>query len=130
MSVIALPTAQHPVPPHVTELRKLRAVTFGLGWIDQAVPFHISMKLFGWKLEPPPPPNGPVDPTAQHWDALRHDTEARKLTVELGGTGLVTTDQTEPSQFSIRVASALPLLSVVDPDTQQSVLLTQVTSLR
>jgi hypothetical protein len=47
-----------------------------------------------------------------------------------GGLALGTVDHPDPFQFSIKVVAANPVLSVVEPEAQQSELDTQVTAVR
>ena len=67
--------------------RSPRAVTFGLGSIDQDEPFQFSMIGVGGNPEPPPPPNPPSEPTAQHCTELRHVMPLRIPGVEDVGDG-------------------------------------------
>src|SRR5580693_4720202 len=86
--VIELPTATHPTAwTQLSEFRKLMAVTFGLGAIDQLDPFQFSMNVCGRKSPPPPPPNGPEDPTAQHWAELTQEMLLRIAPVAPVGSG-------------------------------------------
>jgi hypothetical protein len=100
---------------------KLRALTFGLGSIDQEEPFQFSMTLCGRNPEPPPPPNPPDEPTAQHCTELRHEMPARMAGVDESATDADTSVQVDPSQCCMMIPEAAPLLPVVDPDAQQSV---------
>ena len=126
-SVAALPPARHPTDcTQLTETKKLRADTFGLGSIDQAEPFQLSMNACGWKLPPPPPPNDPSAPTAQHCTELTHEMLLRMPGVEESGTDAETSVQVEPSQCSMMSPDAIPVSSVVAPDAQQSEAVTQV----
>ena len=123
-SVAELPTATHPTAcTQLTEFKKLMAVTFGLGAIDQLEPFQFSMNVRGRKLPPPPPPNGPEDPTAQHSAVLTQAMPLRIAPVPGSGSGTEaeTSVHEEPSQCSISIPDAIPVLSVVAPEAQQSV---------
>ncbi len=131
--VTELPTATQPTAStQLTEFKKLTTVTFGLGAIDQLEPFQFSMKLWGRKLLPPPPPNGPDDPTAQHWTVLTQEMLLRIAPVPgLGsGTEAETSVHEEPSQCCTSIADAIPVLSVVAPEAQQSVASTHSSPLR
>ena len=127
LSVAELPAARHPTAcTQEIESRKLNAVTSGLGSIDQEEPFQLSMNPCGWNPEPPPPPNDPNEPTAQHCTELRHEMLLRIPGLAEPGTDADTSVQAEPSQRSMRIPDALPLMgSVIDPDAQQSVAVAQ-----
>ena len=111
----------------VTVTKKLSAATFGLGSIDHEEPFQFSMNVCGWKFPPPPPPNVPWEPTAQHWVELTQVTLLRIPPLVASGTELETSVQPEPFQCCNKSPDAMPLVSVVAPDAQQSEEFTQVT---
>jgi hypothetical protein len=54
----------------------------------------------------------------------------RMLLVVASGTAVGMIDHTDPFQCSMRTPEAMPVLSVVDPDAQQSLASTQVRPLR
>ena len=116
----------------VSEFKKLRVVTFGLGAIDQLEPFQFSMNVCGRKLLPPLPPNGPEAPTAQHWAELTQEMLLRIAPVAPVGSGtdVERSVHEEPSQCCISIPDAVPLLSVVEPEAQQSVASTHSRPLR
>jgi hypothetical protein len=129
--VAALPAAKHVTArTQVMVFKKLSAATFGLGSIDHEEPFQFSMRACGRKLLPPPPPNGPRAPTTQHCVALMHETLLRMPGMEESGTDPDVSVQLEPSQCCSRSPDATPVESVVAPEAQQSVALTQVMPLR
>ncbi len=120
----ALPAARHPTAAtQLTEFKKLSAVASGLGATDHEEPFQFSTKACGLKLLPPPPPNGPVDPAAQHCPVPVHEMPLKIAPDPVGGVG---TDpdmslQVEPSQCSMRTPDAMPKVgSVLAPEAQQS----------
>ena len=118
----ALPAARHiTARTQVTVSKKLNAATFGLGSMDQAVPFQLSMTDCGVKFPPPPPPNGPRDPTAQHCTELTQETLLSMPAVEASGTVEDVSVHAAPFQCCNRNPEAMPLVSVVDPEAQQSV---------
>ena len=126
-----LPAATHPTArTQLIVFKKLSAATFGLGSIDHDDPFQLSMRACGRKLPPPPPPVGPDSPTAQHCAALTQETLLSMPDVEESGTELETSVQPAPFHCCRRIPDAMPLVSVVAPDAQQSVALTQVMPLR
>jgi hypothetical protein len=111
----------------VTVSKKLSAATFGLGSIDQADPFQLSMIGCGRKFPPPPPPNGPREPTAQHCTELTQETLLRIPEGEPPGTEADISIHVVPFQCCNRNPDAIPLESVVAPDAQQSAASTHVT---
>ena len=128
--VNVLPSDTHPTPGwQLTELRKLSAVTLGLGCTDQAEPFQFSTRLCGWGPEPPLL-NDPVEPTAQHCAAFTQEIPARIPGDVESGTEADTSVHEEPSQCCIRIPDADPVPSVVAPDAQQLVEEVQVRPLR
>jgi hypothetical protein len=128
--VNVLPSARHPTPDtQLTELRKLRAVTFGLGCTDHDDPFQYSTKLCGCGPEPPLL-NDPVEPTAQHCVALRQEIPANMPGAAEPGTDSDASLHEVPSQCSIRIPEAFPVSSVVAPDAQQSLSPTHCRPLR
>ena len=115
-----LPSATQPtLGTQLTELRKLRKATFGLGSTDHDEPFQYSTKLCGFGPEPPLL-NEPVEPTAQHCTALRQEIPASIPGALEPGTDADASLHEVPSQCSIRIPEAFPLSSVVAPEAQQS----------
>ena len=100
--------------------KKLRTATFGLGSIDHDEPFQLSIRACGRKLPPPPPPVGPSSPTAQHCTALTQEMLLSMPGVEESGTEPETSVQPAPFHCCSRIPDAMPLVSVVAPDAQQS----------
>ena len=127
-STAAVPAAMHPTArTQVTVVRRLSALAFGLGSMDQDEPFQFSMTACGWKPPPPPPPNPPREPTAQHCAVLRHEMPLRMPGVEGSGTDADRSVQAAPFQCSMRIPDAFPLPSVIAPEAQQSASVTHVT---
>src|ERR1700728_3615303 len=129
--VNVLPSVRHPtLGTQLTELRKLRAVTFGLGCTDHDDPFQYSTTLCGCAPEPPLL-NEPVEPTAQHCAALRQEIPARRPGDAEPGTDADASVHVEPSQCSTSNPDAVPVTgSVVAPEAQQSVAPTHSRPLR
>ena len=118
--VKVLPSARQPtLGTQLTELRKLRKVTFGLGCTDHDDPFQYSTKLCGLGPESPLL-NEPVEPTAQHCCALRQEIPANMPGAAESGTDSDASLHVVPSQCSIRIPEAFPVSSVVAPEAQLS----------
>ncbi len=118
--VKVLPSARQPtLGTQLTELRKLRKVTFGLGCTDHDDPFQYSIKLCGCGPEPPLL-NEPVEPTAQHSAVPRQEIPASIPGASEPGTNADVSLHTLPSQCSMRIPAAFPEVSVVAPEAQQS----------
>ncbi len=131
VAVAELPAARHATArTQLTVFKKLRAATLGLGSTDHDEPFQLSIRACGRKLLPPPPPVGPSSPTAQHCTALTQETLLSMPGMEESGTEPETSVQLAPFHCCSRIPDAMPLVSVVAPDAQQSVALTQVMPLR
>ena len=126
-----LPAARHATPrTQLTVFKKLRVATSGLGSTDHDEPFQLSIRACGRKLLPPPPPVGPSSPTAQHCTALTQETLLSMPGTEESGTEPETSVQLAPFHCCSRIPDAMPLVSVVAPDAQQSVASTQAMPLR
>ena len=128
--VNVLPSATHPtLGTQLNALRKLSAVTWGLGCTDHDEPFQYSTTLCSCGPFPPLLID-PVDPTAQHCAALTHEILASMPGDVESGTDADASVQDAPSQCSMRIPDIPPLPSVVAPDAQQSLAPTHSRPLR
>ena len=127
--VAALPAAQHPdVRMQVRVSRNPSTPTDGLGSTTHDVPSHCSTNCRGWKPEPPPPPNEPEDPAAQHRVGPTQATAPRMLPPVGSASGVGTRVQRAPSHASARVCPAVPAAVVTEPTARHDVPSVHVTS--